>query len=99
MFEDHKKTQYEATQTGSKINALQKQIGAKKKAKQNADELLKQKDELQKAKKAQEDSAAEKFEALNAKVKRVGNYGPSKASHVQLRSLKHTQSPRICPSQ
>ncbi|KAH7054316.1 hypothetical protein B0J12DRAFT_657302 [Macrophomina phaseolina] len=74
MFEDHRKTQYEATQISSQINATQKEIGQKKKNKENADDLLKQKEELTNKKKAQEDLAAEKLKALNAKVKTVGNY-------------------------
>lgn len=73
-FEDHKKTQYEATQIGSKMNAVQKEIGMKKKAKENADDLLKEKDELQAKKKAQEDLANEKLQALHSKIKRIGNY-------------------------
>lgn len=68
------KAQYEATQIGSEINAVQKQIGQKKKAKENADDLLAQKDELTKKKKAQEDLAAEKHIALLKKAKTVGNY-------------------------
>jgi seryl-tRNA synthetase len=74
QFEDHKKTQYEATQIASKINEIQKKIGQKKKAKENADDLLKEKDELTKKRKAQEDLAAEKLDNLQKKVKLVGNY-------------------------
>ncbi|KAF2452322.1 seryl-tRNA synthetase [Lineolata rhizophorae] len=74
MFEDHRKTQYEATQIGSQINAVQKEIGQKKKNKESADSELKKKDELTARKKAQEELAAEKLVALNRKVKTVGNY-------------------------
>jgi seryl-tRNA synthetase len=73
-FEDHRKTQYAATQIGSQINAIQKQIGQKKKAKENADELLKEKQNLTDQKKAKEDEAAEKLVKLNAKIKSIGNY-------------------------
>ncbi|KFA71376.1 hypothetical protein S40288_08236 [Stachybotrys chartarum IBT 40288] len=73
LFEDHRKTNYSATQVGSKINEVQKQIGAKKKAKENADDLLQQKIQLEKEKKALVDSAAEKDVLLKTKVKTVGN--------------------------
>jgi seryl-tRNA synthetase len=73
-FEDHRKTQYAATQIGSQINAIQKEIGQKKKAKENADDLLKKKVELQTDKKAHEDVAAEKLVKLLQKVKSIGNY-------------------------
>lgn len=74
LWEDHRRTQYSATQVGSEINATQKEIGAKKKAKENADDLLKKKEELTKKKKELEDAAAEKLVKLNAKTKSVGNY-------------------------
>ncbi|KAK8153977.1 seryl-tRNA synthetase [Phyllosticta citrichinensis] len=74
MWEDHRKTKYEATQISSQINQTQKEIGQKKKAKESADDLLKLKEELTNKKKAQEDLAAEKEKALFAKVKTVGNY-------------------------
>ena len=74
MFEDHRKTNYGATQIGSKINDTQKEIGKKKKAKEDAEDLLKQKEALQKEKAAQEALAAEKLQALHLKAKTVGNY-------------------------
>ena len=74
MFEDHRKTNYAATQIGSKINDKQKEIGKKKKAKEDAEDLLKQKEALQKDKAAQEALAAEKLQALHLKAKTVGNY-------------------------
>ncbi|KAI1398128.1 seryl-tRNA synthetase [Hypoxylon fuscum] len=73
MWEDHRKTQYAATQMNSKINDVNKQIGTKKKAKENADELLQQKADLEKQKKDLIDSAAQKDIALKAKVKTIGN--------------------------
>ena len=57
----------------SKINDIQKQIGAKKKAKENADDLMKQKIDLDKEKKALIESAAEKEVILKKKVSTVGN--------------------------
>ena len=74
MFEDHRKTNYGATQIGSKINDTQKEIGKKKKAKEDAEDLLKRKEALQKEKAAQEALAAEKLQALHLKAKTVGNY-------------------------
>ncbi|KAL2350562.1 hypothetical protein BJ546DRAFT_1002839 [Cryomyces antarcticus] len=74
MFEDHRKTKYEATQINSQINATQKEIGQRKKNKENADDLMKQKDELQKKKKDQEDLASKKHVELLKKAKSIGNY-------------------------
>ncbi|USP75833.1 seryl-tRNA synthetase [Curvularia clavata] len=70
----HRRTQYEATQIGSKINAVQKQIGAKKKAKENADDLLEEKKQLEESKKKQEAEAHAKLQKLHAKAKSIGNY-------------------------
>ena len=74
MFEDHRRTQYEATQISTKINEIQKQIGQKKKAKLDAGDLIKEKEDLTNKKKAQEEAAAQKFKALCQKAKSVGNY-------------------------
>ncbi|KAL6790407.1 hypothetical protein GGI42DRAFT_336831 [Trichoderma sp. SZMC 28013] len=73
LFEDHRRTQYSATQLNGKINDVQKQIATKKKAKENADDLLQQKIELEKEKKSLIESAAEKDVLLKAKVRSVGN--------------------------
>ncbi|KAF2868393.1 hypothetical protein BDV95DRAFT_609879 [Massariosphaeria phaeospora] len=73
-FEEHRQTQYAATQIGSQINGLQKQVGQKKKAKENADDLLAEMARLKDDKKKQEDEAAEKLAKLTIKVKSVGNY-------------------------
>ncbi|PSN59861.1 serine-tRNA ligase [Corynespora cassiicola Philippines] len=73
-FEDHRQTQYAATQIGSQINGLQKQVGQKKKAKENADDLLAEMATLKEQKKAREEEAAQKLVKLNAKAKTIGNY-------------------------
>lgn len=73
LYEDHRKTQYEVSQTNTKINEIQKQIGAKKKAKENADDLLKQKLELEKVKKSFIESAVEKDVLLKKKLGTIGN--------------------------
>ncbi|KAI0592979.1 seryl-tRNA synthetase [Biscogniauxia sp. FL1348] len=72
-WEDHRKTNYAASQINTKMNDLNKQIGAKKKAKENADDLLQQKADYEKEKKALLELAAQKDIALQAKVKTVGN--------------------------
>ncbi|OAA45194.1 seryl-tRNA synthetase [Beauveria brongniartii RCEF 3172] len=73
LFEDHRKTQYNATQTSSKINEVQKLIGAKKKAKEDATDLLQQKIELEKEKKLTVESAVQKEKNLRTKIKTIGN--------------------------
>jgi len=73
MWEDHRKTQYDATQMNSKINDTQKQIGAKKKAKEDATELLAQKASFEQEKKTLLDLASQKDIALKAKLNTIGN--------------------------
>lgn len=73
LYEDHRKTQYSATQINTKINDVQKQIGIKRKSKENADELMAQKVELEKEKKALIESAAEKEITLKKKLGTIGN--------------------------
>jgi seryl-tRNA synthetase len=43
MWEDHRRTAYDATQCNGRINGVQKQIGPKKKAGEDVTDLLKQK--------------------------------------------------------
>ncbi|KAL8791422.1 MAG: hypothetical protein Q9213_000038 [Squamulea squamosa] len=74
LYEDHRKTKYEAQQIGSKINATQKEIGTKKKAKEDASDLVKEKSALEHQKKVFEASALEKDVALQRKIKTIGNY-------------------------
>ncbi|KAL8843092.1 MAG: hypothetical protein Q9170_000222 [Blastenia crenularia] len=74
LYEDHRKTKYEAQQIGSKINATQKEIGAKKKAKEDASDLLQSKGNLEEQKKRTEEVVLEKEAALQRKIKTVGNY-------------------------
>ncbi|TVY85183.1 Cytoplasmic Serine--tRNA ligase [Lachnellula suecica] len=73
LYEDHRKTQYSVSQINTKINETQKQIGAKKKAKEDAADLMKQKAELEEEKKAGIKSAAEKDVALKKKIGTIGN--------------------------
>ncbi|KAI9797538.1 MAG: Cytosolic seryl-tRNA synthetase [Piccolia ochrophora] len=74
LYEDHRRTKYDASQLGSAINATQKEIGAKKKAKGDATELLQKKVELEKQKKALEESATEKELAITKTIRSIGNY-------------------------
>lgn len=60
-------------QMNTKINAVQKQIGAKKKAKESAGDLLAEKAELEKEKKALTELAGEKEIKLNKKLNAIGN--------------------------
>ncbi|MCJ1273007.1 Cytosolic seryl-tRNA synthetase [Puttea exsequens] len=74
IFEDHRRTHYAGTQIGAYINKVQKEIGVKRKAKEDADELTARKAELEREKKVLMESAAEKDELLQRKLKTVGNY-------------------------
>lgn len=78
MFEDHRKTQYDAaTVKGAEINKVQKEIAQIKKetkGKGDVKELLERKDRLTKEKQEQEVEAAEKQKALLKKIKSIGNY-------------------------
>ncbi|KAH6889230.1 hypothetical protein B0T10DRAFT_48873 [Thelonectria olida] len=74
MWQDARKAQYEVMQIGTQINNIQKEIGLKKRAKEDATELLQKKEELTKQKKKQEEVAAAKNVELRAKARTVGNY-------------------------
>ncbi|KAI9818574.1 MAG: Cytosolic seryl-tRNA synthetase [Pycnora praestabilis] len=74
LYEDARKTKYEASQYGSKINAVQKEVGLKKRAKEDAGDLLQKKADLEKEKKVVEDFAVEKEAALQKKIKTIGNF-------------------------
>ncbi|XMA12405.1 hypothetical protein WAI453_005196 [Rhynchosporium graminicola] len=74
LYEDHRATQYSATQINSKINETQKAIAVKRKAKEDAADLMKLKTDLEKEKKSLVDSAAEKDVILRKKIGTIGNY-------------------------
>jgi len=78
MFEDHRKTQYEAaTAMGAKINKVKKDMGENKKKKGDPEEfkkLMAEKDRLEKEKKEMEEQAEKKYVALTKKAKSIGNY-------------------------
>lgn len=64
---------YAATQIKARANEVQKQIGAKKKAKEDASELLAQKIAIEKEHKEMLDSAAQKEVLMNKKLGTIGN--------------------------
>lgn len=64
---------FQQGEVNKKLNAVQKDITAKKKAKEDATELLAQKAELDKEKIEKQNIAAEAETALRAKVSGIGN--------------------------
>ncbi|KAI9677567.1 MAG: Cytosolic seryl-tRNA synthetase [Caeruleum heppii] len=74
LYEDHRRTRYAASQVATKINTTQKEIGQKKKAKEDASDLLKAKANLDKEKKDLDDSATQKEADLHKKIGTIGNY-------------------------
>ncbi|CAN8095725.1 unnamed protein product [Discula destructiva] len=72
-WEDHRKTLYDATQLNSKINETQKAISLKKRAKEDADDLLQQKVTLEKAKNELLEQATVKEKEWKTKLNGVGN--------------------------
>ncbi|KIW98482.1 serine-tRNA ligase [Cladophialophora bantiana CBS 173.52] len=74
LWNDAYQTRYKASQFGAKINAVQKEIGQLKKAKQDADHLLQEKANLEKEKKKIEEEATEKERLRDRKCKLIGNY-------------------------
>ncbi|KAI9891295.1 MAG: Cytosolic seryl-tRNA synthetase [Vezdaea aestivalis] len=73
LYENQRATRYSASQIASKIRGVQKEIGALKKAKQDASELLARKVDLERERKILEEAAAEKETQLNRKIKTIGN--------------------------
>lgn len=73
MFEAARVARYNVNQKGSEININQKEIGAKKKAKEDATELLEKKVKLEAEKKDLEALAVEKEKSLNSKLGTIGN--------------------------
>ncbi|KZV63072.1 serine-tRNA ligase [Peniophora sp. CONT] len=73
MYADWVRMDFEATNINKEINAVQKQIGAKKKAKENADDLVAQKKDLD-AKAAAKRQEAKDFEVtMRKRASNVGN--------------------------
>ncbi|KAK2749173.1 Cytosolic seryl-tRNA synthetase [Myotisia sp. PD_48] len=74
LYEEARRTRYEASQVGSKINAVQKEIGMRKKKKEDASEFLAQKAELEREKKEIEEKAVQKETLRDSRLKTIGNY-------------------------
>ncbi|KAL1969085.1 hypothetical protein VTN77DRAFT_919 [Rasamsonia byssochlamydoides] len=74
LFEDARHARFEAMQLGSQLNALLKEIGRKKKNKEDATDLLEQKAQLERRRKEADDLAIEKEAERDKKIKRIGNY-------------------------
>ncbi|KAN0072545.1 hypothetical protein V8E54_009474 [Elaphomyces granulatus] len=74
LFEDARRARYECTKFGSQFNALLKEIGNKKKNKEDVTSLLEQKVELERRRKEADEFAIEKEAQRDKKIKTIGNY-------------------------
>ncbi|KAK6521596.1 Cytosolic seryl-tRNA synthetase [Arthrobotrys conoides] len=74
LFKASREATYAVTQTGAKINDAQKQIGLRKKAKEDATEFLELKISLEKEKKELEVIAKQAEADLNRKLSTIGNF-------------------------
>lgn len=72
-YKDWTKTRFDLDATNKKINAVQKQIGQKFKAKEDASELLAEKEKLAGEKKALTEVEVKKDAELRFKVNQIGN--------------------------
>ncbi|TGZ77827.1 serine-tRNA ligase [Ascodesmis nigricans] len=73
MYAAARAARYQVDRKGTEINSTQKEIGAKKKAKEDASELLKKKIALEGEKKELEKAAVEKETAMYKKLGTIGN--------------------------
>ncbi|KAJ6096778.1 Serine--tRNA ligase cytoplasmic [Penicillium sp. IBT 16267x] len=74
LYEEARQARYAVTQIGSELNALMKQIGMKKKNKEDASDLISQKTEVDQRKKQAEDAALAKEMERDRKIRTIGNY-------------------------
>ncbi|PGH05984.1 serine-tRNA ligase [Helicocarpus griseus UAMH5409] len=74
LFKVARETRYEVTRIGQKINEVQKEIGKKKKSKEDASDLIAQKVDLEKQKKDADALATEKEQLRDRKLGSIGNY-------------------------
>jgi seryl-tRNA synthetase len=74
LYASHRKLAYDATQIGAEGNAVQKEIGQRKKKGEGIEDLLQKKTEIAERRAAQDARAAEEYKVLNGKLKTVGNY-------------------------
>ncbi|KAI5804098.1 hypothetical protein DFH27DRAFT_553989 [Peziza echinospora] len=73
LYQDWRKTKFAEDQKGKEINTTQKEIGLRRKNKENADELLATKTQLEKEKKEMEAVTAAKDALLRSKINSIGN--------------------------
>ncbi|KAJ5584092.1 Serine--tRNA ligase cytoplasmic [Penicillium hispanicum] len=74
LYEEARRARYEVTQISSQLNGLLKEVGKKKKNKEDASELISQKADFEKRKKVAEDAAARKELERDRKIRLIGNY-------------------------
>ncbi|EEH10539.1 seryl-tRNA synthetase [Histoplasma capsulatum G186AR] len=74
LFKAAREARYDVTQIGEKINKVQKEIGKKKKNKEDAADLIAEKTELEKQKKDADAAATEKELLRDRKLASIGNY-------------------------
>ncbi|RJE26500.1 seryl-trna synthetase [Aspergillus sclerotialis] len=74
LYEEARRARYEVMQIGSQLNTLVKDIGKRKKNKEDANDLIEQKASLEKRKKEAEDVAVQKEVQRDRKIRTIGNY-------------------------
>ncbi|EAW12459.1 serine--tRNA ligase SES1 [Aspergillus clavatus NRRL 1] len=74
LYEGARRARYEVMQVGSELNTLQKEIGKRKKNKEDADDLIQKKTALEKRKKEAEEYASQLEVKRDAKIRMIGNY-------------------------
>ncbi|KAL4753850.1 hypothetical protein BDW72DRAFT_168135 [Aspergillus terricola var. indicus] len=74
LYEEARKARYEVSQLNSKLNGLLKEIGKKKKNKEDATSLLEEKAELESQRKEAEGIALQKEDLRDKKIRTIGNY-------------------------
>ncbi|CAL00579.1 serine--tRNA ligase, cytoplasmic [Aspergillus awamori] len=73
LYEEARRARYEVMQINSQLNALQKEIGKRKKNKEDANDLMEQKANLEKSKKDAEELAIQKEKQRDSKIRTIGN--------------------------
>ncbi|GAQ45329.1 seryl-tRNA synthetase [Aspergillus niger] len=73
LYEEARRARYEVMQINSQLNALQKEIGKRKKNKEDANDLMEQKADLERRKKEAEELAIQKEKQRDGKIRTIGN--------------------------
>ncbi|OJJ06895.1 hypothetical protein ASPVEDRAFT_46256 [Aspergillus versicolor CBS 583.65] len=74
LYEEARRARYEVSQINSQLNALLKEIGKKKKNKEDASLLLEEKAKLESRRKVAEEVALQKESLRDRKIGTIGNY-------------------------